>query len=54
MALSHPGLWELTPVVAAGVARLLPGDTAHPHRGLQARAPARHRRRAVRPLQRPN
>ncbi len=54
VALSHPGLWELTPVVAAGVARLLPGDTAHPHHGLQARAPARHRRRAVRPLQRPN
>ena len=55
MALSHPGLWELTPVVAAGVARLLPGEAAAPpRRGPVSRSPARHRRRAVHPLKRPN
>ena len=54
IALSHPGLWELTPVVAAGVARLLPGQAGPPHRVRPARPPACHRRRAVHPLQRPN
>lgn len=54
MALSHPGLWELTPVVAAGVARLLPAGAGQMPRGAPVRPPARHRRRAVHPLKRPN
>ncbi len=67
MALGHPGLWELTPVVAAGVARLLLGQAAaavprdatrtapgEARRPAPSRPSARHRRRAVHPLRRPN